>query len=113
MLRGEKCPDASRMFALKSRERRDLNTDVSVFDLQVRLRLALCCRLAVAKGLREHCRDVGRTPAQKVHKNTVICHRSGQHYLKSDDKMYWPELVRRSEKCAGPVLMSRAVECYR
>ena len=23
------------------------------------------------------------------------------------DKMYWPELARRSEKCSGPVLMSR------
>ena len=32
VLRGEKCPDASRMFALKYRVRRDLNTDVSVFD---------------------------------------------------------------------------------
>ena len=30
VLRGEKCPDASRMFALKYRVRRDLNTDVSV-----------------------------------------------------------------------------------
>ena len=29
MLRGEKCPDASRMFALKYRVRRDLNTDVN------------------------------------------------------------------------------------
>ena len=32
VLRGEKCPDASRMFALKYRVRRDLNTDASVFD---------------------------------------------------------------------------------
>ncbi len=32
VLRGEKCPDASRMFALKYRVWRDLNTDVSVFD---------------------------------------------------------------------------------
>ena len=32
VLRGEKCPDASRMFALKYRVRRDLNTDVSVLD---------------------------------------------------------------------------------
>ena len=24
------------------------------------------------------------------------------------DKMYWPELARRSEKCSGPVLTSRA-----
>ena len=33
VLRGEKCPDASRMFALNIRDvRRDLNTDVSVFD---------------------------------------------------------------------------------
>ena len=32
VLHGEKCPDASRMFALKYRVRRDLNTDVSVFD---------------------------------------------------------------------------------
>ena len=32
VLRGEKCPDASRMFALKYRVRSDLNTDVSVFD---------------------------------------------------------------------------------
>ena len=32
VLRGEKCLDASRRFALKYRVRRDLNTDVSVFD---------------------------------------------------------------------------------
>ena len=32
VLRVEKCPDASRMFELKYRVRRDLNTDVSVFD---------------------------------------------------------------------------------
>ena len=32
VLRGEKCPDASRMFASKYRVRHDLNTDVSVFD---------------------------------------------------------------------------------
>ncbi len=32
VLRGEKYPDSSRMFALKYRVRRDLNTDVSVFD---------------------------------------------------------------------------------
>ena len=32
VLRGEKCPDASRMFALKYRVRRDLDTDVSVLD---------------------------------------------------------------------------------
>ena len=31
VLRGEKCPNASRMFALKYCVRRDLNTDVSVF----------------------------------------------------------------------------------
>ena len=78
MLRGEKCPDASWMFALKYRVR---------------------C-LAVAKGLRENCQDVG--PARKIH--NVICHRSGQHYLKSGgptylggpygpvkDKMLWPQ----------------------
>ena len=33
VLRGEKCPDASRIFALKYRVRRDLNTDVSVFAM--------------------------------------------------------------------------------
>ena len=32
----------------------------------------------------------------------------GGPYGPVKDKMYWPELVRRSEKCAGPVLMSRA-----
>ena len=55
----------------------------------------------VAKGLRENCRDVGSVPVRKVH--TVICHRSGQHYLKCGgptylggpygpvtDTMYWP-----------------------
>ena len=31
VLRGEKCPDASRMFPLKYRVRRNLNTDVSVW----------------------------------------------------------------------------------
>ena len=86
VLRGEKCPDASRMFALKYRVRRDLNTDVSVFDWHARLWLAPRRRLAVAKGLRENCRDVGRAPARKVY--TVICHRSGQHYLKSDGPTY-------------------------
>ena len=82
VLRGEKCPDASRMFALKYRVRRDLNTDVSVFDWHARL--APC--FAVAKGLREKCRDVGCPPARKVH--PVICHCSGQHYLKSDGPTY-------------------------
>ena len=62
VLRGEKCPVASRTFALKYRVRRDLNTDVSVFDLHARLRIAPRWRLAVAKGLRENCRDVGREP---------------------------------------------------
>ena len=84
VLRGEKCPDASRMFALKYRVRRDLNTDVSVLDWHARL--APCWRLAVAKWLRENCQDVGRGPPRKVH--TVICHRSGQHYLKSAGPTY-------------------------
>ena len=102
VVRGEKCPDASRMFAMKSRERRDLNTDISVFDWQVRLWLAPCWRLAVTKGLREHCRDVGRAPARKIY--TVICYRSGQHYLKSDGPMYL-SLARTGQwkiKCTGP-----------
>ena len=86
VLRGEKSPDASRMFALKYRVRHDLNTDVSVFDWHARLQLATRWRLAVAKGLRENCRDVGRVPARKVH--TVICHRSGQHYFKSGGPTY-------------------------
>ena len=86
VLRGEKCPDASRMFALKYRVRRDLNTDVSVFDWHAWLRLASRRRLAVAKGQRENCRDVGREPARKVH--TVICHRSGHHYLKYGGPTY-------------------------
>ena len=47
VLRGEKCPDASRMFALKYRVRRDLNTDVSVFDWHAPLRLATRWCLAV------------------------------------------------------------------
>ena len=68
------------------RVRRDLNTDVSVFDWHARLRLAPRWRLAVAKGLRENCRDVGRAPARKV--RTVICQRSGQHYLKSGGPTY-------------------------
>ena len=123
VLRGEKCPDASRMFALKYRVRRDLNTDVSVFDWHVRLWLAPRWRLAVVKGLRENCRDMGRAPARKVH--TVICHCSptfgpalfeiwwpdiylGGPYGPVKDKMYWPKLARRSEKCTGPVLTSRA-----
>ena len=48
VLRGEKCSDASRMFALKYGQR-DLNTDVSVFDWHARLRLATRWRLAVVK----------------------------------------------------------------
>ena len=86
VLRGEKCPDASRMFALKYRVRRDLNTDVSVFDWHAWLGLASRWRLAVAKGQPENCQDVGRAPARKVH--TVICHRSGHHYLKSGGPTY-------------------------
>ena len=65
---------------------RDLNTDVSVFDLHARLGFATRWRLAVAKGLRENCRDVGRATARKIH--TVNCHRSGQHYLKSGGPTY-------------------------
>ena len=86
VLRGEKCPDASRRFALKYRVRRYLNTDVSVFDWHARLRLTPRWLLAVAKGLRENCRDVGRGPPRKVH--TAICHRSGQHYFKSAGPTY-------------------------
>ena len=100
VLRGEKCPDASRMFALKYRVRRDLNTDVSVFDWHARLRLAPRWRLAVAKGLHENCWDVGRAPARK------ICDLSssgpalfeiwwpdiylGGPYGPVKDKMHWP-----------------------
>ena len=103
VLRGEKCPDAYRMFALKYRVRRDLNTDVSVFEWHARLRLATRWRLAVAKWLMSlcQCRSLkmtarklprcgagarGQAPARKVH--TVICHRSGQHYLKFDGPTY-------------------------
>ena len=99
VLRGEKCPDASRMFALEYRVRRDLNTDVSVFDWHARLRLATRWRLAVAKGLRGNCRDVGRAPARKVHlssfapalfeiwwPDTYL----GGPYGPVKDKMYWP-----------------------
>ena len=32
----------------------------------------------------------------------------GGPYGPVKDKIYWPELARQSEKCAGPVLMSRA-----
>ena len=69
-----------------SRVRRDLNTDVSVFDWHARLRIAPRWRLAVAKGLRDNCRDVGQAPARKVY--TVIHHRSGQRYLKSGGPTY-------------------------
>ena len=71
-------------------------------------------RLAVAKGLRENCRDVGRAASDRA-KNTH-CELSSfgpalfeiwwpDIYLGGPygpDQMYWPELVRRSEKCAGP-----------
>ena len=78
--------------------RRDLNTDVSVLDWHARLRLAPRWRLAVAKGLRENCRDVGRALALKVH--TVTCHPAlfeiwwpdiylGGPYGPVKDKMYW------------------------
>ena len=84
VLRGEKCPDASRMFALKYRVWRDLNTGVSVFDWHAWLAtpLASRCSKITARKLR----DVRRAPARKVH--TVICHRSGQHYLKSGGPTY-------------------------
>ena len=36
----------------------------------------------------------------------------GGPYGPVKDKMHWPELARRSEKCAGPALMSRAVRDY-
>ena len=76
-------------------------------------------RPAVAKGLRENCRDVGRATARKIHTELSSFGPAlfeiwwpdiylGGPYGPVTDKMYWPELVRRSEKCAGPVLMSRA-----
>ena len=77
---------------------RDLNTDISVFDWHARLGLATRWRLAVAKGLRENCRDVGRATARKIH--TVNC----QNVLARTGPAVWK--VRRA---SGPVLMSRAV----
>ena len=59
----------------------------------------------------EICWDVGWAPARKI--PNVICDRSGQPYYldartgQSEHKMLWPELARRSEKCAWPALMSR------
>ena len=35
----------------------------------------------------------------------------GGPYGPVKDKMYWPKLARQFEKCAGPVLMSRADMC--
>ena len=62
------------------------------FDRQVvQLRLASRWRLAVPKGLRENCRDVWWAPREKY---KLICHRSGQHYLKSGG----PTKI----KCTGP-----------
>ena len=113
------------MFALKYRVLRDLNTDVSVFDWHARLRLVTHSawthwRLAIAKGLRENCQDVRQAGACA---KSTYCDLSsfgpalfeiwwpdiylGGPYGPVKDKMYWPELARRSEKC-GPVLMSRA-----
>ena len=81
---------------------RDLNTDVSVFDWHARLGLVTRWRLAVAKGLRENRRDVGRATARKIH--TVNCHRSGQHYLKSGGPTYiWVARTGQWQiKCTGP-----------
>ena len=70
-------------------------------------------RLAVAKGLRENRRDVGRATARKIHTELSSFGPAlfeiwwpdiylGGPYGPVTDKMYWPELVRRSEKCAGP-----------
>ena len=117
VLCGEKCPDASRMFALKYRVRRDLNTDVSVFDWHVWLRLAPRWRLAVAKGLRDTRRQLPRC-GTGARAKSIYCDLSsfgpalfeiwwpdiylGGPYGPVKDKMYWLELVRRSEKCAGP-----------
>ena len=76
--------------------------------------------LAVAKGLRENCRGfnlfvktVGRAPARKVHCDLSLFGPAlfeiwwpdiylGGPYGPVKDKMYWPELARRSETCAGP-----------
>ena len=89
--------------------------------LTCQTRLVTRWRLAVAKGLRENCRDVGRATARKIH--TVNCHRSGQHCLKSGGPIYiwvartgqWQikctgPAVWKVRRASGPVLMSRAVQ---
>ena len=108
VLRGEKCPDASRMFALKYRVRRDLNTDVSVYDWHARLRLAPRWRLAEAKGLRETAEMWGGRPREKyilwfvIVRASTIWNLMARHismwlvraisgsYEPLKDKMYWP-----------------------
>ena len=119
VLRGEKCPDESRMFPLKYRMRRDLNTDVSVFDWHARPRIATRWRS------KRTARKLPRCGTGTRAKSTYYDLSSfgpalfeiwwpdiylGGPYGPVKDKMYWPELARRSEKCSGPVLISRAVK---
>ena len=79
VLRGEKCPDASRMFALKYRVRHDLNTDVSVFD-PTRDTLASRCSKRTARKL-PRCGTGARA-------KSTYCDLSSFGPVK--DKMYWP-----------------------
>ena len=115
VLRGEKCPDAYRMFALTYRVRRDLNTDVSVFEwltclTPTRVTQASRCSKRTA-------RKLPRCGTGALAKSTYCDLSSfgpplfeiwwpdiyiGGPYVPVKDKMYWPGLARRSEKCAGP-----------
>ena len=119
VLCGEKCPDASRMFALKSR---------TAWSKHWRQCVWLTCPTPIRATLASRCskrtaRQLPRCGAGARAKS-IYCDSSsfgpalfeiwwpdiylGGPYGPVKDKMYWPELVRRSEKCAGPVLMSRA-----
>ena len=114
VLRGEKCPDASRMFALKYRVaawskhwRQCVWFDMPDSDSR---HAGVCCSKRSA-------RKLPRCGAGAREKDTSCDLSSsgpalfeiwwpdiylGGPYGPVKDKMHWPELVRRSEKCAGP-----------
>ena len=121
VLRGEKCPDVSRMFALKYRVRRDLNTDVTVFDWHTWLwlvTLASRCSKRTARKL-PRCGTGGPRETYilwfVIVRASTILNLLARHISRwhVKDETYWPELARRSEKCAGPAgqCLCRGLSC--
>ena len=95
VLRREKCPDASRMFTLQLAFRCSKRTA---------RKLPRCGVGARAKSTYCDLSSFGPALFEIWWPDIYL----GGPYGPVKDKMYWPELARCSEKCAGPVLMSRA-----